>query len=46
MIKENHFFNIRNVVSENFKAHKSNIKEVFSSDVNNTNQNLDIAVIY
>ena len=42
MIKGNHFFNVRNVVNENFKAHKSNIKEVVSSNVNNTNQNLEI----
>ena len=37
-MKENHFSDVRNTVKEKFKAHKSNIKEVVSSNVNKTNQ--------
>ena len=43
MIKKIHFFGIRNVVKEKFKARKSNIKEVVSSNINNTNENLEIS---
>lgn len=37
-MKENHFSDVKNIVKEKFKAHKSNIKEVVSSNVNKTNQ--------
>ena len=42
MIKEIHFFNVRSIVKEKFKGRESNIKEVVSSNVNNTNENLEI----
>ena len=37
-MKENHFFDIRNIVKEKFKAHESNIKAAVSSNVNKTNE--------
>ena len=43
MIKEIHFFDIINVVKEKFKARKSNIKEVVSCNIINTNENLEIS---
>ena len=32
---------IRNIIKEEFKIHKSNIKELTSSNVNKTNERLD-----